>query len=314
MLKAINSARDTDVKQNQGILDQIHLKDREYDKNERDLQDKQAARLKNLVKYNKDCEQASLQTQKTENTLKEKEVARYQEQEKREALEKELAELTEKNLKEQTTNYQLSYRHKFLTQKSTQAEKRLHMLTEKIQFMTSTLNKQIKEQADRANQIEVETKEQAQELQRQQTEYRHKESELKKLEDSNAKIKQQKYDEEIEKLSRKLQNIERQRTEMQTKLQNSHGEWSAKLQVYVTDISAQREKTEKDVKQIQDLLASMATVSEKQAQLMLQRQTLLQDNFEQTEKQELTNHLHAQIQDLDQMIEDTKQQIKEIED
>jgi len=121
------------------------LKDREYDKNERDLQDKQAARLKNLVKYNKDCEQASLQTQKTENTLKEKEVARYQEQEKREALEKELAELTEKNLKEQTTNYQLSYRHKFLTQKSTQAEKRLHMLTEKIQFMTSTLNKQIKE-------------------------------------------------------------------------------------------------------------------------------------------------------------------------
>jgi hypothetical protein len=47
----------------------------------------------------------------------------------------------------------------------------------------------------------------------------------------------------------------------------------------------------------------MATVSEKQAQLMLQRQTLLQENFEQTEKQELTNHLHAQIQDADQMIE-----------
>ena len=37
---------------------------------------------------------------KTENTLKEKEVGRYQEQEKREALEKELADLTEKNLKE----------------------------------------------------------------------------------------------------------------------------------------------------------------------------------------------------------------------
>jgi hypothetical protein len=37
---------------------------------------------------------------------------------------------------------------------------------------------------------------------------------------------------------------------MQTKLQNCHNEWSAKLQVYVTDISAQREKTEKDVKQI----------------------------------------------------------------
>ena len=52
---------------------------------------------------------------------------------------------------------------------------------------------------------------------------------------------------------------------MQTKLYNCHTEWSAKLQIYVTDISANREKTEKDVKQIQDLLASMATVSEKQA-------------------------------------------------
>jgi hypothetical protein len=50
----------------------------------------------------------------------------------REALEKELADLTEKNLKEQTLNYQLQYRHKYLTQKSQQAEKRLHMLTEKI--------------------------------------------------------------------------------------------------------------------------------------------------------------------------------------
>lgn len=101
---------------------------------------------------------------------------------------------------------------------------------------------------------------------------------------------------------------------MQTKLYNCHTEWSAKLQIYVTDISANREKTEKDVKQIQDLLSSMATVSEKQAQLMLQRQTLLLENFEQTERQELTNHLHGQIQDCDQMIEDTKQQIKEIQD
>lgn len=92
-----------------------------------------------------------------------------------------------------------------------------------------------------------------------------KEGELKKLDDSNANIKKQKFDQEIEKLSRKLQNIERQRSEMQTKLDSSHTEWSVKLQIYVTDISVQREKTEKDVKQIQDLLASMATVGEKQA-------------------------------------------------
>lgn len=161
MLKAINSARDNDHQQNQGLLDSIHTKDREFEKNEKDLSERQANRLKNLAKYNKDCEQASLQTQKTENTLKEKEVGRHQEQEKREALEKELADLTEKNLKEQTTNYQLQYRHKYLTQKSQHAEKRLHMLTEKIQFMTSTLNKQIKEQAEHANEVEVETKKQA---------------------------------------------------------------------------------------------------------------------------------------------------------
>jgi hypothetical protein len=76
------------------------VKDREFVKNEKELHDKQGTRLKDLTKYNKDCDAASQQTQKTENTLKEKEVTRYQEQEKREALEKELAELTEKNLKE----------------------------------------------------------------------------------------------------------------------------------------------------------------------------------------------------------------------
>jgi len=77
LLKAINSARENDFQQNKGILDQIHMKDRDFERNEKDLSDKQANRLKNLSKYNKDCEQASLQTQKTENTLKEKEVARY---------------------------------------------------------------------------------------------------------------------------------------------------------------------------------------------------------------------------------------------
>ena len=135
--------------------------------------------------------------------------------------------------------------------------------------MTSSLNKQIKEQAEHANEVEVQTKKETQELKRQQQELMNKETELKKLDDSNAYIKKQKYEQEIEKLQRKLQNIERQRTEMQTKLHYQHTEWSSKLQVYVTDITSQRDKTEKDVKQIQDLLASMATVSEKQAQLML---------------------------------------------
>lgn len=100
LLKAINSARDNDFQQNQGLLDKINQQDRDFEKNEKNLQDSQANRLKDLMKYNKDCEAASLNTQKTENTLKEKEVSRYQVQESREQLEKELADLTEKNLKE----------------------------------------------------------------------------------------------------------------------------------------------------------------------------------------------------------------------
>lgn len=68
------------------------------------------------------------------------------------------------------------------------------MLTEKLQFMTSSLNKQIKEQAEHANEVEVQTKKETQELKRQQQELVNKEAELKKLDESNAYIKKQKYD------------------------------------------------------------------------------------------------------------------------
>jgi hypothetical protein len=40
LLKSINTARDTDKKQNQGIVDQILMKDRDFDKNEKELEDK----------------------------------------------------------------------------------------------------------------------------------------------------------------------------------------------------------------------------------------------------------------------------------
>lgn len=58
----------------------------------------------------------------------------------------------------------------------------------------------------------------------------------------------------------------------------------------------------------------MTAVSDKQAGLLQQRQQLLLENFEQAEKQELTNHLEEQIQECDQMIVDTQQQIQEIQD
>lgn len=39
LLKAINSARDKDVKVNQGVVDQILKKDRDFEKSEKDLRD-----------------------------------------------------------------------------------------------------------------------------------------------------------------------------------------------------------------------------------------------------------------------------------
>jgi len=43
-------------------------------------------------------------------------------------------------------------------------------------------------------------------------------------------------------------NMERVRSQMQTKIEHSHHEWTAKLEIYVTDISINREETEKDIK------------------------------------------------------------------
>ena len=86
-----------------------------------------------------------MQTQKTENMLKEKETQRQTIQQDKMTLEKKLSLLSEKNLKEQSVNYQLSYRHKYFSQKSSQSEKRIAMLQDKLKYMTTTLNKQIKE-------------------------------------------------------------------------------------------------------------------------------------------------------------------------
>ena len=77
LLKAINSSRDSDIQQNQNILSQINLKDGQFEKDEQELNALQVQRLKDLTQYNKDIEQASLQTQKTENMLKEKETQRH---------------------------------------------------------------------------------------------------------------------------------------------------------------------------------------------------------------------------------------------
>lgn len=58
---------------------------------------------------------------------------------------------------------------------------------------------------------------------------KQKSSELKAVDDSNEKIKQAHYDKQIEKLNRDLGNIEKQRVELQHKLELSHQAWTCKL-------------------------------------------------------------------------------------
>jgi chromosome segregation ATPase len=224
-----------------------------------------------LAKYNQECENASMQTQKTENMLKEKETQRQHVQKEKQDLEKKLSQLSEKNLKEQSINYQLSYKHKYFTQKSAQAEKRIAMLQDKLKYMTTTLTKQIKEQAERATEIEIESKKLKMEIVRQKDEVAVKQSELKKLQDSNEAIKKAGYDRKMEELNRQLYNLEKERTEFQMKLESTHVSWTCKLQLFVTDMNTQSEKTQKDLQQINDLLSSMTAVSEKQAGLLQQR-------------------------------------------
>lgn len=139
-----------------------------------------------------------MQTQKTENLLNEKENARQVVANEKLAQEKRLAGLNEKNLKEQSSNYQLSYRHKYLTQKSEMAEKKIQMLGEKLQYMTNSMTKQIRDQAEHANEVEVESKKLKAELDRQKDEVNLKQNELKKLDDSNAQVKKQDFDKQIE--------------------------------------------------------------------------------------------------------------------
>lgn len=118
------------------------------------------------------------------------------------------------------------------------------------------------------------------EVSRQKDEVAIKSGELKKLNDSNDMVKKAGYERKIEELNRQLYNLDKQRTEFQLKLESTHVSWTCKLQLFVTDMNSQSEKTQRDLQQINDLLSSMTAVSEKQAGLLQQRQNLLLENFE----------------------------------
>ena len=111
-------------------------------------------------------------------------------------------------MKEQSLNYQLTYRQNHYKQNADRVEKRIGMLQDKLKYMTSTLNKQIRDQGERANEVDVETKKMKQEIIRQKEEVALKIGELKKLDDSNALIKKAGYDRNMEELGRKLSQLE----------------------------------------------------------------------------------------------------------
>ena len=81
-----------------------------------------------MTRFNKITSDATEQTQKTENLLRQSDSKRYEVQVEKEVLEKKLVELNEINMLEQSKNYKLSNKYKFLSEKSTLSINRVTML------------------------------------------------------------------------------------------------------------------------------------------------------------------------------------------
>jgi hypothetical protein len=109
-------------------------------------------------------------------------------------LEKKLSDLVEKNLEAQGKHYTLSYQSGYFKQKVDQAEAKIKLLEEKHKLLTTTLAKQVRDQAEHANEVDVECKKLKMELERQRDEELRKRNELAKLDDLNSAIKRQAYD------------------------------------------------------------------------------------------------------------------------
>ena len=101
-----------------------------------------------------------------------------------------------------------------------------------------------------------------------------KQKDLSNLETQNANVKGAQYDKKITTLNFSLREVEKTRTEFQNKLENLHNSMTCKLKLYVTDIQTHSEKTQSDFKQIEGLLASLASASENQSATLVKKQKL----------------------------------------
>ena len=84
------------------------------------------------------------------------------------------------------------------------------------------LNKQIKDQAERANEVQRENQKLGQELKFLESEATTKRTQVQKLNDQNAQIKARNYDKEIEELTRKFNDQQRKREQFLCQIQHCH--------------------------------------------------------------------------------------------
>lgn len=183
-----------------------------------------------------------------------------------------------------------------------------------MKFLNENITVSLKQQQQTTSQLDSELQKVSMELTRLKDEYSSKLKELDTLDDANASVKAAKYERKIEELNRQLFNNEKQRTEFQNKLENMGQAFQVKLQLYVSDIRSNSQATQRELAQIADLMANLKNASDKQGELLRQRQQVNQQIHEHTEKQSLCEHLKVQIRDLDQMIEDAQVQINQIQD
>jgi len=156
--QGIEQGRKMPVKQNKAVLDSILSKDREFDGLYSQTQKITKQRFLHLQEFNRECESQSKKTKESEVMLKDKETLRYSVQCEKEALEKTLVELNEKNMSEQSLNYKFKHRSSYLVKRSNKQESRIKMLQEKIKFLTDNINKSVRDQQEKANEVDVEYK------------------------------------------------------------------------------------------------------------------------------------------------------------
>jgi chromosome segregation ATPase len=111
----IKDGRQNDINHNAGLAEKIRRSDADLDKLEKELtRNVIPARQQKLATFNNECEKYNSETQRTENTLKEKETERQRNQDECEKQQKALMLRKEESLAEESSYYDLQYRQSYV--------------------------------------------------------------------------------------------------------------------------------------------------------------------------------------------------------